>query len=709
MQILFLDTETTGLNPNLGQIIELGAILTTLDPIHLTLKIEKKFEELIALRSEMDERITRITGITKEELLPAQPIHKVQESWFEYLQNASNNIVIVGHSLQFDLDFLKSEGWYLPESYLFCDTLDLSKILLPHCNAVNLEFLVEKLSLEPKYNQLIQMGITSNALLKPHRALYDTICCLNLTQNLLGVLKNSNFTQDVYKIILENFLPLDIPFFSTEITKISFPHQTNTIQQTKIPIHFNGEVIKASLYDKINLIPNELFLQKLDTLLSNKLPKDLLQIVLQIYVISLLKIDNPESSLKIHTRGVVDFLFAEQVYKVLSDEDQINDYTQYIGSICQFEGIINQIKYISEHNFKLTEFINLLELYCRILKLTYPDLPIFESIDELIACYDFLLLNLQQFWQKSEYYYIPNQLKPEELVNQRKITELYHYLTRFNPTLLPDPSPLLAKIKQSIIHEYNTFFNESNELQIAPSKRLLFRNQGNQISISSFVYQFNLNDAFEKTILQFRGLELQTYLKNEDFDALLKLTGLKQVIDKYKNKVSIEYLGNPDTSIVFSESTNNIKLVDFLEERNEIVQLENKYSLLLCGQNSSLKEIERTLTQEYDPDKYLVLGESGSLTKIVSKMIKNQHGLVVVKNGDFYYISRYLKQFEIAEIWIINQPYFPLHKYWQSLALNSNNKDEYINTLKWLYLKSQASYIGSKTGLNTYFLKSYRV
>ena len=90
-------------------------------------------------------------------------------------------------------------------------------------------------------------------------------------------------------------------------------------------------------------------------------------------------------------------------------------------------------------------------------------------------------------------------------------------------------------------------------------------------------------------------------------------------------------------------------------------------------------------------------------------MIKNKKAMVAIKNGDFYYLSRYLDQIEIGEIWIINQPYFAIHKYWQTLSLNSNDKEAYINALKWLYLKSQAGFISAKTDLDINFLKSYRV
>lgn len=713
MKLLFLDTETSGLTPNSGQIIEIGGILTTLNTASLEITIDSKFEELVMLRSQMDDRITRITGITNEELSIAKPVHKIQEKWFDFLSKCPENTMIVGHSLQFDLDFLKAESWFLPEKYIFCDSLDLSKILLPTCNAVNLEYLIEKLKLEPQRNQLEQLGIIDKTLLKPHRALYDTIICINLIQNLLNILSKSHFDQAAYKTILSEFIPIDTSFFSKDVSKpdISGTLETDVLQENekKVSIHFGGDIIQDGLYEKINKPTNQIFIDKIVEYLKLNLPRHLKQIVLQIYVISLLNLSNNKQSLKIHTKDASESLFASEVYDSIISTDSMIDTSQSTAIIGPFEAIINQVKYVSEHNYKLSEFISLLEIYYDILKSEKSENPLLIKIQEIIVCYDFLLLNLQQFWQKSEYFYTPNQLKPEEEIVRKKITEIYHLFSRFDPNALEETSRITARLKHSIIANYQGFFDQSGNLQIAPSNKLLFRNQGMQISISTFVYQFNLNTVFEKTVNQYNSIVLETYLKKEDFTALLKLTGLQKVIDKYISKITIIYLNNPNCTIVFNDTKANVKLYDFLEERKEIVNLENKYSLILCGQNSSLKEIERQFTQDYEPNEYFVLGESGSLTKIVSKMIKNQKAMVAIKNGDFYYLSRYLDQIELAEIWIINQPYFSVHKYWQTLSLNSTDKDEYMHTLKWLYLKSQAGFISAKTKLNVNFLKSYRV
>ncbi len=225
MLFLFLDTETTSLNFQNGQIIELAATLCELGvenyqifgnqtkPKNLNIlkklelnsknenpnqsqnqdgnqiktelennpkfklknsekcKIKKqkilnfreisRFETLVRLRQEIDAKTVRITGIDKEILKNAPKLEIAQENWQNWLKSELKNqelanletknleIAIIGHSLDFDLGFLRHENWFLPE-FVKIDTLELAKIFLPEIEAVNLEFLTKKLNLTPK-------------------------------------------------------------------------------------------------------------------------------------------------------------------------------------------------------------------------------------------------------------------------------------------------------------------------------------------------------------------------------------------------------------------------------------------------------------------------------------------------------------------------------------------------------------------------------
>lgn len=275
-KFLFLDTETTSIMPSSGQVIEIGAILAdlTLSDLGLpetgdfetnnlensqnkdsgeigcgavgdpkkTLKnrinISQTFEILIGLRGEMDDKITRITGITKEELLVSgKNLEESQKNWIEWLYDSKilpkNNIIhteqrtnynkplklfqvdsfwskvfgdrdliLVGHSIDFDLDFLDHEGW-LRDFYGTkdnqnsdendhksskintnnlkigkIDTLNWAKFFLADQEAINLEALTKTLNLDVGLdNRLTQI--------RPHRALYDSFICLALFEYLI--------------------------------------------------------------------------------------------------------------------------------------------------------------------------------------------------------------------------------------------------------------------------------------------------------------------------------------------------------------------------------------------------------------------------------------------------------------------------------------------------------------------------------------------
>ena len=75
-----IDTETTGLNPKLDRIIEIGAVKVRDG------KITDRFESLINPGRKLDERIVQLTGITQEDLKIAPDIAEVLPSLLSFPQ-----------------------------------------------------------------------------------------------------------------------------------------------------------------------------------------------------------------------------------------------------------------------------------------------------------------------------------------------------------------------------------------------------------------------------------------------------------------------------------------------------------------------------------------------------------------------------------------------------------------------------------------------
>ena len=274
MLFLFLDSETTGLLKS-DQIMEIGAILVDLEEQNWQMKKISEFETLVKINVEIDDKISRITGIDNKLLSNAPKLQPAQELWQNWLQNQIQNwqngsnlekheselvetklqnteseilknlqkdcqIAIIGHSLGFDLGFLRREDWFLPQNFVTIDTLDLSKIFLPFVDAVNLEFLTKKLNLKiencdlkiektNKNNKILIENLEVPKKLENstdlvisfennfHRAKFDAECSWLLLEYLLDLFvfcynldeEKSCFT-DQFLRNLKEFLPLNL-------------------------------------------------------------------------------------------------------------------------------------------------------------------------------------------------------------------------------------------------------------------------------------------------------------------------------------------------------------------------------------------------------------------------------------------------------------------------------------------------------------------
>lgn len=91
------DLETTGLNPESNEIIEIGA-LKVRDG-----KVEERFMEFIKPEERISQTITKITGITNDMVADARPVSKVIPEFIEFCEED----VLIGHNVMFDYKFTK--------------------------------------------------------------------------------------------------------------------------------------------------------------------------------------------------------------------------------------------------------------------------------------------------------------------------------------------------------------------------------------------------------------------------------------------------------------------------------------------------------------------------------------------------------------------------------------------------------------------------
>ncbi|MEL7568708.1 MAG: 3'-5' exonuclease, partial [Dehalobacterium sp.] len=118
MDFVVLDLETTGLDCQKDQVIEIGAVRIS----HGILCEE--FSTLIKPDVAVPEQITELTGIDDDMVRNMPSLPEIIPQLKIFLQGS----VIVGHNITFDLGFLRS---HIPESFLWLDTIEMAKILLP--------------------------------------------------------------------------------------------------------------------------------------------------------------------------------------------------------------------------------------------------------------------------------------------------------------------------------------------------------------------------------------------------------------------------------------------------------------------------------------------------------------------------------------------------------------------------------------------------
>lgn len=164
-----IDIETTGLDPNYDEIIEIAAIRIRNNIIDSTFSTLVKPERLI------DNFITELTGITNDMVANSLPI----EPNLYKLHSFINNDILLGHNVNFDVNFLY-DNYIKYTPYLFknnfVDTLRLSRKVYPDLGSHSLSYLTRSL------------GIISKT---SHRAEADCLTTYSLVNSMINTISNT--------------------------------------------------------------------------------------------------------------------------------------------------------------------------------------------------------------------------------------------------------------------------------------------------------------------------------------------------------------------------------------------------------------------------------------------------------------------------------------------------------------------------------------
>jgi DNA polymerase III epsilon subunit family exonuclease len=149
-----LDLETTGLHAEQDAILEVAAIKFQ------GATIVDKMETLVSPGRSIPFRVQRLTGITPQHVSDAPGFESIASQLHQFLKDYP----IVGHSIPFDVGFLRRHG--LVRNNPLIDTFELATVLLPSL---------------PSYN-LGQVAEALNVPVAPgrHRAMVDTILAMQV-------------------------------------------------------------------------------------------------------------------------------------------------------------------------------------------------------------------------------------------------------------------------------------------------------------------------------------------------------------------------------------------------------------------------------------------------------------------------------------------------------------------------------------------------
>lgn len=242
---IVLDLETTGLDPKTGaEIMEFGAVKVKNGAI------VEEYETLIKPKNNPPVEIEILTGIKAEDLQDAPDLEEVRTQIVEFIED----LPIIGHNINFDLDFLRHHDFDLPQQSV--DTCALAATLITNASSFSLETLASYFALpEEEAHRAIGDVRTTQRLFEILRKLARQTKSETKTKILaLGERldwlparvfegESDEFTLPKQKSTQEQSLEIEIPESLPAQTLLSIPPHTETVALNKILEKYNQSTL----------------------------------------------------------------------------------------------------------------------------------------------------------------------------------------------------------------------------------------------------------------------------------------------------------------------------------------------------------------------------------------------------------------------------------------------------------------------------------
>lgn len=193
-----LDVETTGLKPGVDKIIEIGMVKV------IDGKPCGEFSSLINPEMSIPTRITKITGITNEDVAAAPLFSSLANQIRSFLGDS----LVLGHNVDFDLSFLAHAlaACGSRPSFTCLDTCALARKAFPELPNHKLDTLSSALALSDK---------------QTHRALDDVYCTISLFNKICAKYPDSPLLNAVYSCCTPiesfSFSPVEQPLAGKQL------------------------------------------------------------------------------------------------------------------------------------------------------------------------------------------------------------------------------------------------------------------------------------------------------------------------------------------------------------------------------------------------------------------------------------------------------------------------------------------------------------
>ena len=153
----FLDLETTGFEPETDSIIEISFIIRDSEGR----EIDRMDEVVFPDKTEMSPFVSNLTGITQDELIQSG---KKFTDLAEKAREKIGDAVIIGHNIDFDINFLIANGLENLAENPRIDTHELARIILPEEESYALEVLTDKYEMSHENAHRAMSDVQANVL-----------------------------------------------------------------------------------------------------------------------------------------------------------------------------------------------------------------------------------------------------------------------------------------------------------------------------------------------------------------------------------------------------------------------------------------------------------------------------------------------------------------------------------------------------------------